>query len=153
MPACADTERKRHYGNRDIAAAVGAFLEGIEGADVACPVQEQPIVNVVARIKGSRPGRRLVFTGHLDTFPVGDRAAWTVDPFGGVKKNGRIYGRGIANMKGGVACSIMAFKHLAECRDAWAGELVLVFAGDEEFMHVRGTKYVLDTVRMQPAMP
>ncbi|MDP6786072.1 MAG: M20/M25/M40 family metallo-hydrolase [Rhodospirillales bacterium] len=129
-----------------IAAVAGELLSGVDGAEVALVPSTDPIVNVVARIKGGGPGRRLIFNGHLDTFPAGESALWSDDPFAGKAADGRIGGRGASDMKGGLACSILAFAMLAEIRDAWAGELVVTLAGDEETMGVLGTQYLLDTV-------
>src|SRR5699024_1035772 len=60
--------------------------------------------------------------------------------------DGKLYGRGVSDMKGGLACAIYAMKVLSQHRDSWSGELVLTFAGDEEVMGVRGTQYLLDNV-------
>ena len=67
-------------------------------------------------------------------------------PLGGVLRDGRIYGRGVADMKAGVACSILAASLLAEHRDAWSGEVVLTLAGDEENMGSLGTGYMLEHI-------
>lgn len=132
---------------RAVAEVLMQSLSGIPGASAEYVTAEYPIVNVMARVEGTRTGRRLVFNGHLDTFPIGDPSLWSVDPLGGVMTNGCIYGRGVSDMKGGLACSIMAFMLLAEIRDSWAGELVLALAGDEETMTGdRGTQYLLDNV-------
>lgn len=131
---------------REIAQALGEMLQQIEGAEVSFHMLQMPVMNVVARIKGNGPGRRLVFNGHLDTFPIGDRELWTADPFGALQKDGKIFGRGVADMKGGLAISVLAFMLLAECRAQWPGEIVITASGDEENMGVLGSKYVLDTV-------
>jgi len=134
-------------GDTQAAATVAAeILSQAPGAEVAFATAEYPIVNVVARVTGGGAGRRLVFNGHLDTFPVGEVARWSVDPFAGVVKDGRLYGRGVADMKGGIACSLLAFLLLAEHRDAWSGEAVVTLAGDEETMGQRGTDFLLATV-------
>ncbi len=104
------------------------------------------VVNLVARVTGTRPGRRLVFNGHLDTYPVNEDLPWTVDPFGGVVRDGCLYGRGAADMKGGIAASMVALGLLAEHRDAWAGEAVLTLGGDEESMGRLGTQWLIDHV-------
>ena len=67
-------------------------------------------------------------------------------PLGGVLKDGKLYGRGVCDMKGGIACSLLAATLLAEHRDAWAGEIVLTLAGDEENMGSLGTGYMLEHV-------
>jgi len=131
---------------RAAAKVAAAILRQVAGAEVELVVSETPIANVVARLKGNGPGRRLVFSGHLDTFPAGDLSRWTVDPFAGVRKGGRLYGRGVCDMKGGIACSLLAFLLLAERREAWRGEVVVALAGDEETMGVRGAEFLLDTV-------
>src|SRR4029079_19435025 len=56
------------------------------------------------------------------------------------------YGRGVADMKGGIACSLLALQLMASCRDAWNGEIVMTLAGDEEAMRERGTAFLLDRV-------
>src|SRR5262249_55411262 len=58
----------------------------------------------------------------------------------------KLYGRGVCDMKGGIACSLLAATLLAENRDAWAGEIVLTLAGDEENMGSLGTGYLLEQV-------
>jgi succinyl-diaminopimelate desuccinylase len=134
-------------GDVTAAAAIAtAFLETIAGAAVERFEPAPGIVNVVARIAGSGRGRRLVFNGHLDTFPVGDERGWSVPPFAGVHADGRLYGRGVSDMKGGVAASMMAARALAGQRGSWPGEIVLTLAGDEENMGSLGTRWLLDHV-------
>jgi acetylornithine deacetylase/succinyl-diaminopimelate desuccinylase-like protein len=130
---------------RAIAARVRALLSPL-GARVEIVAGEPSMPNVMAVTRGRRPGRRLVFNGHLDTFPAGDRAAWSVDPFAGIVRDGRLYGRGISDMKGGMAASLLAFELLHARREHWDGELVLALASDEETMGRWGTAYLLETV-------
>jgi acetylornithine deacetylase/succinyl-diaminopimelate desuccinylase-like protein len=131
---------------RAVAKAAAQVLRQTADAEVVFATAEAPIVNLVARLKGRAPGPRLVFSGHLDTFPVGDPARWTVDPFAGACKGDRLYGRGVCDMKGGIACSLLAFLLLAERRESWRGEVVVALAGDEETMGVRGAEFLLETV-------
>jgi len=106
-------------------------------------IAKEPAVNLIAKISGERPGRRLVLNGHLDTFPTGNPAGWAVDPFGGVVREGRLYGRGAADMKAGLAVAISTALLMAEHRGAFAGELVLTLVGDEETGGELGTQYLL----------
>lgn len=129
-----------------IADACAELLSEIDGVAVSRHTKQAPIDNVVAVLKGAKPGRRLVFNGHLDTYPVGDAAAWSADPLSGEVKDAKLYGRGVSDMKGGIACSMLALALMAEFREAWAGELVLTLAGDEETMGTAGTQYLLETV-------
>ena len=131
---------------REIAAEIAGVLEKIDGVEVSFHTLEEPITNIVARVKGSSPGKRLVLTGHLDTYPVGDESLWTNNPFSSHEKDGRMYGRGVSDMKGGIASYLLTFMIMAEMRNSWSGELVITLAGDEETVGVKGTKYLLDTV-------
>lgn len=70
--------------------------------------------NVIGCIKGSRPGKKLLFDGHMDTVPVSDPAQWSRDPFGAEVCDGRIYGRGTSDMKGAVAGFVAAAGAFAE---------------------------------------
>ncbi|WP_315927141.1 M20 family metallopeptidase [Mesorhizobium sp. SP-1A] len=86
--------------------------------------------NLVARISGRQPGPALAFTGHLDTVPLGD-TAWTRNPLGELGQDGRIYGRGSSDMKGGVAAFVTAAVQAAREGDI-ATDLVLVLTAGEE---------------------
>jgi succinyl-diaminopimelate desuccinylase len=131
---------------RRIATTAAALLaETIPTAEISFHHGFETVVNLVARVRGARPGRRMVFNGHLDTYPLGDPTAWTANPEGELRE-GRLFGRGAADMKGGIACSMVALSLLAEHRALWAGEAVLTLAGDEESMGALGTKYLIDTV-------
>lgn len=121
-------------------------LSGLPGVAVRRYESEPPVVNLVARLEGGRPGRRLILSGHLDTYPIGDRNAWTVDPLGGDLIDGRLFGRGSADMKGGVAVLIEVFRLLALHARPFDGEIVLALAGDEERMGELGTQWLLDHV-------
>lgn len=115
-------------------------------AEVSLHATSAEVTNVVARIAGAGPGRILAFNGHLDTYPVNEALPWTVDPLRGEVRDGRLYGRGSADMKGGIAASILAFALLAEHRADWRGEALLTLAGDEESMGPLGTRWLLDNV-------
>lgn len=132
---------------RELVSVIRAMLDdAIPGAAVSVHTAQPPIENLVAVVRSGRPGKRLVLNGHLDTYPAGDAARWSHPPFSGAIAQGRIYGRGSADMKGGIAGALVAARVLAEHPDAWSGELVLAFAGDEESMGVLGSQYLLDHV-------
>jgi succinyl-diaminopimelate desuccinylase len=133
-------------GNVTEAAEVArGLLQTIDGARVARYETAPGIVNLVAVISGARLGRRLVFNGHLDTFPIGE-GEWTVPPLHGTLRDGRLYGRGVSDMKGGIAAALTAFRILASVRERWCGELVLTLAGDEENMGSLGSRWLLENV-------
>ncbi|EFX05001.1 succinyl-diaminopimelate desuccinylase [Grosmannia clavigera kw1407] len=105
------------------------------------------LVNVVATVSSGRPGRRLVFNGHLDTYPLCAELPWTLDPLSGaLTADNRIHGRGVCDMKGGIAACLVAVRVLAENRDRWAGDLSITLAGDEETMGTHGSQWLLDNV-------
>jgi len=129
-------------------AAVAEDLLGKQALGVELSLHDagEGVVNLVARVKGNGLGPRLVMSGHLDTYPVNEALPWTVDPFGGELREGRLYGRGAADMKGGIAASMSALALVAEHRTMWRGEAVLALAGDEESMGERGTQWLIDNV-------
>lgn len=96
--------------------------------------------NVLAEL-GDGAGPTLLWNAHLDTVPVGHDAAWTTDPFGAEIRDGRMYGRGASDDKGGVA--VMAAAALAVARTGGvAGRLRLAFVMGEETGHI-GTRAAL----------
>jgi succinyl-diaminopimelate desuccinylase len=132
----------------DTNAAADAVLALVRGEPAIETEVHRPaphIANVALRVRGARPGLRLILNGHLDTFPLGDPTRWSADPRGEAR-DGRLYGLGVCDMKGGVAASLFALMALSQVRDAWRGELVGTFAGDEETMGVLGTQALLDDV-------
>jgi succinyl-diaminopimelate desuccinylase len=106
---------------------------------------QAPVMNLVAELDGGLPGPRTILSGHLDTYPIGQPADWTTDPLGGEIKDGRIFGRGAADMKGAVAVLIAVMRDFAR-RGPFAGTLVLALAGDEERMGELGTQWLIDNV-------
>ncbi|MCX7366167.1 MAG: M20/M25/M40 family metallo-hydrolase [Alphaproteobacteria bacterium] len=130
----------------EVAAVAEELLRAIPGIEIERIEPAPRVVSLVARIRGKGPGRRLIFNGHLDTFPLLENLAWTVPPLSGVLKDGKLYGRGVCDMKGGIACSLLAATLLAQHRDSWSGEIVLTLAGDEENMGSLGTGYMMEHI-------
>jgi len=95
--------------------------------------------NLVARLEGTSDKLPICFTGHLDTVPLGD-AEWRQNPFGGEIIDGKLYGRGATDMKGGVAAMIVASLALAKLPNRKAG-LTLIITVDEENA-CQGAKYL-----------
>ncbi|WP_292150077.1 M20/M25/M40 family metallo-hydrolase, partial [Mesorhizobium sp.] len=87
--------------------------------------------NVIAQWPGSEE-RSLLLCGHIDVVPVGKRDAWSVDPFGGEIKNGRLYGRGAVDMKSGVAAAIAAVRGIRKAGIELSGRLAIHSVVDEE---------------------
>lgn len=97
------------------------------------------IDNLYARLGTEAP--HFCFAGHTDVVPVGDEAAWSVDPFAGEVKAGRLFGRGAADMKGAIAAFVAAAARLT--RDGFAGSISLLITGDEEGPGINGTAKML----------
>ncbi|MFI7249058.1 M20 family metallopeptidase [Micromonospora chalcea] len=87
--------------------------------------------NVVAVVEGGLPGPTLMFEGHTDVVTEGSPEEWTVDPFGGDIVDGRLYGRGSADMKAGVAAMIHAARAV-ELAGPFPGRIVVAALVDEE---------------------
>src|ERR1700753_1478878 len=105
-------------------------------------VPEMP--NIVARRRFSRPGKTLVLNGHIDVFPVESPAGWTHEPWGGVRHGGKIFGRGVSDMKVGTTASIFAYHYLSTVADQLGGEVKLVAVSDEETFGPWGARYLFD---------
>ncbi len=88
--------------------------------------------NVIADWIGSGPGPLLILEGHSDVVTEGDPSVWSVPPFGGVIADGRLYGRGAADMKGGLAAAIGAVRALRDARARLPGRVRLAVVADEE---------------------
>ncbi|HDM45273.1 MAG TPA: M20 family peptidase [Candidatus Bathyarchaeota archaeon] len=88
--------------------------------------------SVVGLLSGVKEKPTLMFNGHMDTVPVGDKDLWSVEPFEGVLRDGRIYGRGAADMKGALAAMIASVKAIVESEVNLRGRLILTFVADEE---------------------
>lgn len=124
------------------------LLEGLlSEAGFACDrVDRGGVANLVAR-RGAGNGPVLGFNGHTDVVPVGDAAAWSVDPFGGEIRDGFLWGRGACDMKSGVAAWVAAaIDHARAAPDAG---LVIAITGDEEGEAINGTRAILDWMRAE----
>ncbi|MFW2381719.1 MAG: M20 family metallopeptidase [Acidimicrobiales bacterium] len=91
--------------------------------------------NVIIRIDGGLPGKTLLFEGHTDVVTEGDPATWSVDPFGGEIIDGKLYGRGAADMKSGVGALMFATRAL-QLGGPFPGSIVLAILCDEEEMMI-----------------
>ncbi len=87
--------------------------------------------HVVARLRGTGERSGLLFSGHVDVVPTGN-VAWSVDPFGGETRDGRLYGRGSCDMKSGVAALVVAAEAIARAGQPLKGDLVVALTADEE---------------------
>jgi succinyl-diaminopimelate desuccinylase len=99
-----------------------------------------PRVNVIARRESGRAGPCVHFNGHIDVVPAGQ--GWTFDPWRGEVRDGRVYGRGTCDMKGGLAAAIVAVETLLEGGIELPGALEISGTVDEESGGYGGVAYL-----------
>ena len=133
-------------GEAEIAAYVAEALRAL-GLEVAVHEPQPGRVSVVARLRGSRAGRSLMFNAHADTVDVGGMEA----PFSGEIRDGRLYGRGAFDMKGGLAAMMGAVKALADAGRPHGGEILLAAVADEEYASL-GTEDLVTRYRPDAAI-
>ena len=92
--------------------------------------ERYPRHNVIARIEGKQSGPCVHFNGHLDVVVTG--SGWTVDPFEGLVREGKIYGRGTCDMKGGLASAVIAMEAILEESIDFPGVIEISGTVDEE---------------------
>ncbi|MEL7647265.1 MAG: YgeY family selenium metabolism-linked hydrolase [Sedimentibacter sp.] len=89
--------------------------------------------NIIGHIKGNKPGKKIVFDGHIDTVPVTNESEWKYPPFAAEIHDGKIYGRGTSDMKGAVAAMVCAAANFAEdTKKDFAGEIYVAGVVHEE---------------------
>ena len=95
------------------------------------PTPQPDNVHLIARIKGTTSAKPLLMLGHSDVVPV-ERENWSVDPFGGVVQDGRIYGRGALDMKGMNAATISALLRHVDEGGTFERDIIVLTDCDEE---------------------
>jgi succinyl-diaminopimelate desuccinylase len=122
-----------------------AFGEGTAGPNAR-------VENLFARIGAGRP--HFCFAGHTDVVPPGDATKWSLDPFAGEIRDGQIWGRGAADMKGAIAAFVSAAAGFLAARGArFRGSISLLITGDEEGDAVNGTAKVLEWMAANGEIP
>src|SRR5687767_13139639 len=106
-----------------------------------------PVRNLFAR-RGAQ-GPHFAFAGHTDVVPVGDAAAWSLDPFAAEIRDGQLVGRGAADMKGAIAAFVAAVERVGEL----PGSLSFVITGDEEGPATFGTVKLLEWMEANGHVP
>lgn len=137
----------RHY--HDICAFLEARLaplgfacELVRAHGAPADSESYPRWNLVARYEGGRVGECVHFNSHHDVVEVGH--GWSVDPFGGEEREGRVYGRGACDMKGGLAASVIAAEAFIATYPAFAGAIEISATADEESGGFGGVAYLAE---------
>ncbi|WP_071459866.1 peptidase [Bacillus massilinigeriensis] len=88
--------------------------------------------NVVGLLKGRGGGRSIILNGHIDVVPVGDEGSWENDPFSGLVLDGKLYGRGSTDMKGGTAALLIAIEAIVKTGITLKGDIIFQSVIEEE---------------------
>ncbi len=128
---------------------LGFECEMIRAYDTPGDSPRHPRWNIVARREGGRPGECVHFNSHIDVVEVGQ--GWSMAPFGGELKDGRIYGRGACDMKGGLAASIIAVEAFLEVWPAFSGAIEISGTADEESGGFGGVAYLSEQGYFSPS--
>ena len=107
------------------------------------------VSNLWAVHRGTRSGPTLVLAGHTDVVPTGPLDRWTSDPFVPTHRNGRLYGRGAADMKTAVACMAVAAEEFVRAQPGHAGTLALLITSDEEGPSLHGTLHSVQVLKQR----
>jgi succinyl-diaminopimelate desuccinylase len=93
------------------------------------------------------PGPTLVFAGHTDVVPTGPLTQWRSDPFVPTQRDGRLYGRGAADMKSALAAMTIAASEFVKAQPRHGGRVALLITSDEEGPALHGTRHVVEWLR------
>ena len=120
----------------------GFEVKMIRGEGTPGDSKTYPRWNVIARKEGAHAGECVHFNSHIDVVEIGH--GWSVDPFGGALIDGKIYGRGACDMKGGLAASIIAAEAFIEAFPSFAGSIEISGTADEETGGYGGVAYLAE---------
>tara|TARA_B100000029_G_C17602882_1_gene966367 strand:+ start:658 stop:1788 length:1131 start_codon:yes stop_codon:yes gene_type:complete len=103
--------------------------------------------NLIAKKGFGKP--IIAFAGHTDVVPAGDVEKWNSNPFKLTKNKGTVVGRGVADMKGSIACMLIAIEHFLDSNPSHNGSIVVVLTSDEEGIAINGIKKLIEENDLQ----
>lgn len=128
---------------REVSAVICLKLNLLGVKDVQVLSFDASRPNVVAQVTGDKPGKKIMFSGHIDTKPPGDLSQWKTNPLDAVIQGNQLVGLGSGDMKAAVAAMIYAAAAL-NTLDSFPGTIVLALTADEENGSVFGSKWLAD---------
>jgi acetylornithine deacetylase len=134
-------------GEEEIAEYVAGWLKAL-GLKAKVDKIEAKRANAVGALKGAGGGKSLMLNGHIDTVGYD---YMTIDPLKPVIKDGRMYGRGTFDMKGGLVASLAALKAVVDSGTQLKGDVVVAAVCDEEFASI-GTEHVMEKTHVDAAI-
>lgn len=118
-----------------------------EGLDHEVFAPNEVMPNIVASFQGGAgDGPHVVLNGHIDVFPVEDPEVWSKDPWSGEISDGRVWGRGVIDMKCGTAALLHVYCHLHRIREHLKGRVTLTCVSDEETVGPWGARWLVANV-------
>ncbi len=111
--------------------------------------EQARVSNLWAIHRGARPGPTVVLAGHTDVVPPGPLEQWHSDPFVPTHRDGRLFGRGAADMKTSVAAMVVASEEFVRAQPAHAGAVALLITSDEEGPSTDGTVRVVEVLQQR----
>ncbi|HMN78218.1 MAG TPA: succinyl-diaminopimelate desuccinylase [Burkholderiaceae bacterium] len=126
--------------------AIAGWLEalGFECHSIDSGPDKAKVSNMWAVRRGAAGGKLLAFAGHTDVVPTGPLALWASDPFAPTHRDGRLYGRGAADMKTSIAAMVAACEEFVQAHPKAPGSIALLITSDEEGPAIDGTVKVCD---------
>jgi len=129
----------------DAANVCRSFLKQ-EGIKYQAFEPEKGHVSVIGAVGKGKPS--LVLCGHIDVVPAGDISKWTVNPYGGEVKQGKLYGRGSTDQKAGVAAQLMAVAAAKEFESDLCGKITVANVPDEEAQGPAGAIWLVENKKL-----
>lgn len=131
----------------DEAGCMAVLQAALEPSGFAFEIERTPNGTTNAWITHGNGAPLFVFAGHVDVVPAGDPALWTTPPFEPTVRDGKLYARGAADMKGSVAAAAVAFARLVQEKPDHPGTLAFLITSDEEGDGYEGTKRVVQKLK------
>ncbi|MBN1391766.1 MAG: M20 family metallopeptidase [Sedimentisphaerales bacterium] len=134
-------------------AAAQVISEEFTRSGIDCQIDcwDQNRANVVAVVKSKGQKAGLLFICHLDVVAAGERG-WNYPPFAAVESDGRIYGRGAADMKGGIAAAVTAIRQIVDSKTKLKGDIVFAALAGEETDSGGAVRFANDLSKKSPKL-